>query len=246
MREGRATWRWIWASVALAAMITGGCGRQAREPAASPPTAARAQEPADEAAPMVEVPGSDESQAPEESGQAAEAPAAAGTIGEKIDSFTMPSSFRMTIEEGADTYAAAIQTDGRKMTRLRTDNHVQSDNYVFITDFKSGEKIYCNLDTGQGTRQPVRSSDMTSPWEMYSRDAKVVGSEEVEGVDCWLIDMSGEAGGRMWVGKHDGLPRRAEAGDQITHFTITDVNAVPDSAFRVPDGIAIGDAPVGQ
>ena len=91
------------------------------------------------------------------------------------------------------------------------------------------------------------AADAPMPYEDYDEEAKVTGSEEINGVDCWVVETA-EMGAEgetatVWIGKKDGLMRQVEHGEDVTTFTISDVNAVDASVFEVPDDVTIEEMP---
>lgn len=168
------------------------------------------------------------------------APGDVRTVADLKSTFTMPSSFRMEVLEQGTVRKVAMQTDGRLITRLCAETHSEEmGHWITIANFDEKEMVSWQPETGRGTRQRLTSSDNTSPWDGYPLSAPVVGSDTIDGVECWRLDLSEQAGGVMWIGKEDGLMRREEAGGEITRFVVSDINSVPDSVFDVPDGLEL-------
>lgn len=172
-------------------------------------------------------------------------------LGDVLDAFEMPSSFVMTMKE-ADAEGPgrkmAMKMDGEKATKVRIEQETASGTEVMIMDLED-EVIY-SYDTAsnEGMKLPMQAGAAqdapVEPWEQYEAGYKIVGSETMDGVDCWIVEITQEGEtGRAWIGKQDGLMRRVEAPGETMTITIADVNSVPDSEFEVPAGIEISEMP---
>ncbi len=223
----------------FAAALMGGCGEKPQ---------------AREAGEVMPTPGPTESgEAPPAEGEAAAAdiPESAEKLGDVMGSFTMPSSFVMTVKESeAEAAGEAGQTmtfkmDGARAARMRMQEESAEGTEVMILDFENGVMLSYNTGSGHGFKFPIGEEEVEevpAPWEDYDPEHKVLGGETIDGVDCWIVEVTSDEGpGKMWIGKQDGLMRKAEAPDGMAVFTITEVDSVPDSAFEVPEGIELSD-----
>lgn len=223
----------------LLLVLLAGCGEQAGETDGELPTVTDDMDAVDQPVPDT---GADAG--------AADIPESAETLADVVDSFTMPSSFRMTVAEGDNTQTMAMKMDGPKAAKMRVENEGPEATEVFIMDFENGEMISYNTGTSEGFRIPIseeEAADAPKPWDEYDETAKVTGSEEINGVDCWVVEMSPEGAedvATVWIGKRDGLMRQVQDGEQVTTFSITEINEVPESTFEVPDEIEISEMPV--
>ncbi len=230
-----------WAVVLMAALIVGvlgGCGEQAQE--------------TDAEAPVV----IDEDLGPDGDGPTddttAEIPETAETMADITGSFTMPTSFRMTVEEGEMSQSMAMKMDGEQATKMRIEHDGEQGTEIMVMDFEGGEMVSYNTETMQGFSVPItdeEAADAPMPWDEYDETAEVVGSEEINGVDTWIVEteqpgMDGETSeATVWIGKEDGLMRQVRQGEETVKFTISDVNSVPDDAFEVPGDVEISEMP---
>lgn len=103
--------------------------------------------------------------------------------------------------------------------------------------YEPSENIIINMPTGTGAEaQSLNPSDLVHP------DTKVLGTERVDGVKCWVVESKvGPMESKVWIGTRDGLPRQFETDEGLTKFVYTRVNEVPDSEFDLPDGIQVMD-----
>jgi len=217
--------------------VLGGCGEQAQE--------------TDVDVPMVDEPGAGlepGETTPGEEPATAAIPDSAETLADVVDSFTMPSSFRMTVDEGGETQTMVMMMDGDQAAKMRMEQEGPDASEVMIMDFAGGQMISYNTGTNEGFRLPIseeEAADAPKPYSDYDEAAKVTGSEEIDGVDCWVLETTtmgqDEGLAQVWIGKKDGLMRQAKQGEEIATLTISDINSVPESEFEVPDDIEISD-----
>ena len=110
--------------------------------------------------------------------------------------------------------------------------------YAYSPEMEAAVKLPMESGEGEGTEMPTIDVDS------FDADAAIVGSETIDGVDCWVVDTTVKVEGneaKIWVGKEDGLLRQAEAEGEVIKFTYDKINAVPDSEFELPEGIEIID-----
>ncbi len=110
--------------------------------------------------------------------------------------------------------------------------------YTYSPEMQAAVKLPMESGEGEGTEMPTIDVDS------FDADAAIVGSETIDGVDCWVVDTIVKEEGneaKVWVGKEDGLLRQAEAEGKVIKFTYDKINAVPDSEFELPEGIEILD-----
>jgi len=234
-----------WAFVLMAALLVavlGGCGEQAQEQ----------QDETGEAAVIIEDDAGMENGAATDESTPAEIPENAETMADIAGSFTMPSSFRMTVEQGDMSQTMAMKMDGEQASKMRIEHQGQQGTEVMVMDFEGGQMVSYNTDTKKGFSVPISDEEAEQapmPYEDYDESAKVTGSEEINGVDCWVVETEqpgpdGETStATVWIGKKDGLMRQMKQGDETVTFTISDVNDVPDDAFNVPDDVEISEMP---
>ncbi len=188
-------------------------------------------------------------QPPDGGPPAADIPADAETLSDVLGSFQMPTSFVMTIVESSGEAAEesgariAMKMDGEQAAKMRMEEEGGAE--VLIMDLGASVMYSYNTSSNEGFKMPLGEEEAQgapAPWEDYDPEAKVVGSEEMDGVDCWVVEVTGDDGpGKMWIGKRDGLMRKAEGPDGSAVFTYTDIDAVADSEFDVPEGIEMTD-----
>lgn len=238
----RRDWMKLVGMLALAGLMAGalaGCGEQAQEADTDMPIVVD-----DEGAGVTDESASDEGAA------SAEIPDSAETLADVVGSFTMPTSFRMTVSDGQHSQTMAIMLEGEQATMMRVEQEGAEGSDVMIMDFAGGEMFSFNTGANEGFRMPIsaeEAADAPMPYEDYDEDAKITGSEEINGVDCWVVETaemgSGAETATVWIGKKDGLMRQVKQGEEITTFTISDVNAVDESVFEVPEDVDIEEMP---
>jgi hypothetical protein len=228
-----------WAFVLMAALLValGGCGEQAEET---------------DSPVMIEDDPGMEVEAPAEDAPQSEIPETAETMADITGSFTMPGSFRMTVDQGEMTQSMAMKMDDEQASKMRIEHESEQGTEVMVMDFEGGKMVSYNVQTKKGFSVPItdeEAADAPMPYEDYDENAKVTGSEEINGVDTWVVETEqpgpdGETSvATVWIGKEDGLMRQIKQGDETVTFTITDVNDVPDDAFEVPEDVEISEMP---
>jgi outer membrane lipoprotein-sorting protein len=230
-----------WTSVLLAALIIGvlgGCGEQAQDVDEEMPVITDDLEP-------------DNGDAAADGTPSQDIPDDAETMADVAGSFTMPTSFRMTVEDAqGNTQTMAMKMDGEQATNMRIEHEAPEGAQIMIMDFEGGEMVSYDPSTNEGFNMPVsdeEAADAPMPWEDYDEAAEIVGSEEINGVDTWIVEAApegpeGEAA-TIWIGKEDGLMRQVKQGEETVTFTISDLNSVSDDAFEVPDDVEISEMP---
>ncbi len=178
-----------------------------------------------------------------DSGPTVAVPDSVSTLGEAMPAFDMPSSFEMTVDAGdGETETLMMKMNGSEAVAFKavTDEGVvlisMADKAMYMYDPEKNEGMKMPMDDGE-------DADMPNPYDFYSEDLKVSGSETIDGVDCWVVEgmEDEEAPGKAWIGKADGLMRQAEDGDDLIKFTYTRINEIPDSEFELPEGIDMQD-----
>jgi len=90
---------------------------------------------------------------------------------------------------------------------------------------------------------PQAQQNKTPDAEDYDGQAPVIGTEDVDGVSCVKVQVTGKDGksGTLWVGLQYGLMRKFEQDGKATTFAYDQVNAVPDTEFELPAGAKVVD-----
>jgi hypothetical protein len=89
-------------------------------------------------------------------------------------------------------------------------------------------------------------------WMMDIRDLQngkpTLKPETVDGVPCLRVDVKRQDGtnATYWLDTQYGLLRQSKIGDTVTKIKYEQINAVPDSAFELPAGVKVVDAPPGM
>ncbi|MGD9494806.1 MAG: hypothetical protein AB7Y46_00720 [Armatimonadota bacterium] len=212
--------------------LIGGCARQAEEPqVVQPPPNVAAQ------SPDLEEP------------QAAAPSGGEHTLGQVMATIKRPTSFVMIVvrSEGTDApppgARITMRMDGDKLAQMRTED--ENGQRVMIVDLIEDVVYIYDTSTNQGLRLPSdeqRPTEAPDPYEAYKPELRILGSEEIERIDCWVVETaSGQSEGKMWVGKQDGLMRQIQSPELTAVYRYTQINSVPDSAFEVPPGITMSE-----
>ncbi len=166
-------------------------------------------------------------------------PETVATLGEAMAFFDMPTSFEMSIRAGdADGGKLMLKMDGSQTVAFKT----AADEGVVLISVADQAMYMYDPASNEGMKMPL-TEDAPNPYEFYSDDLKVAGSEVVDGVDCWVLEDIGRdnAPDAAWIGKADGLIRQAMAGGDLLKFIYARINAIPDSEFELPEGLNLQD-----
>ena len=76
----------------------------------------------------------------------------------------------------------------------------------------------------------------------------IVGSEVVDGKDCWVVEASAEGvSTKYWIWKEKGFPVKVEVdtaeGKTTMEYKNIDFGNIPDSEFELPAGVQIMEMP---
>ncbi len=237
MRIGSVTLGCLAVVALLLIGVMAGCGEK--------PDTGEVSIPTPETAPGT-VPDEGSAQAP-----AADIPESAETMADVLETFQIPSSFVMTVttqaegEEPEQSGTMTVMMDGPQMAKMRMEEEGEEGSEVMIMDFEGNVMISYNTATKEGFQFPLNEDEaenVPDVTEGYNPDYRILGSETVDGVDCWIVEVTGEEGeGKMWIGKADGLMRKAEAPEGTQIMSYTDINEVSESVFDVPEDIELAD-----
>lgn len=103
----------------------------------------------------------------------------------------------------------------------------------------------------KGGERPAMNR-MRGGWNMDLRDfansKPTLKRETLDGVACLRVDVKRQDGtnATYWLDTQYGLLRQSKIGDQVTKIKYEEINSVPDSAFELPKGVKVIDAPVGM
>jgi len=174
---------------------------------------------------------------------AADIPESAETLADAMVAFQRPTSLEITIltagEDNPEPMAIKLE-DGKPVAY-----RAESPDGVMIMDMVESVMYIYDPEDNSALKMPMdeaQASDLPQPYDFQEPDSKVVGSETVDGVDCWVVEVAGEHGvGKVWVGKADGLLRQIAEGDEMVKIQYSRINEIPDSEFEVPEGAKIED-----
>jgi len=179
---------------------------------------------------------------PADSGATVAIPDSVSTLGEAMPAFDMPTSFEMTVQAGdEDAETLMMKMDGTEAVAFKA----VTDEGTVIIDMADRAMYMYDPEKNEALKMPMgdEDEDMPNPYDFYSDDLKVSGSETIDGVDCWVVEgtENEDAPGKAWIGKADGLMRQAQDGDDLIKFTYTRINEIPDSEFELPADVTIQD-----
>lgn len=197
------------------------------------------------AEPMVDDPGA---VTPDESGEpaAVDVPASAETLADAMAAFQMPTSFEMTMTEGGDEdtpQSMLMKMDGTTPVAMKA----ESDEGIMLIDWAGGAMYMYDPEDNTALKMAMdedQASDLPIRFDFSeAKDAKVIGSETIDGVDCWIVEaMDEDEVGKTWIGKADGLVRQVEEEDgEMIRVSYSRINEVPDSEFELPEDAKIED-----
>jgi outer membrane lipoprotein-sorting protein len=141
----------------------------------------------------------------------------------------------------------------QKAGKMKTETTMQGQTSIMIADWNEGvvynympaQNMAFKMDIGQAPESPVEG---TVNLEDY--DPVIVGSEVVDGKDCWVVEADREGvSTKSWIWKEKGFPVKVEVdtaeGKMIIEYKNIDFSDIPDSEFELPAGVQIMEMPTG-
>lgn len=139
----------------------------------------------------------------------------------------------------------------QKAGKMKTETTVQGQTAIMLTDWNEGvmysympaQNMAFKMDIGQAPESPVEG---TVNLEDY--DPVIVGSEVVDGKDCWVVEATREEmTTKSWIWKEKGFPVKVEVdtaeGKMTIEYKNIDFSDIPDSEFELPEGVEIMEMP---
>ncbi|MEA3401337.1 MAG: hypothetical protein U9R79_08885 [Armatimonadota bacterium] len=121
---------------------------------------------------------------------------------------------------------------------------------VMVMDNEEKVMYSWDPDQGRGVRVALTEPDAeaeaqapANPYDDVDPDAPIIGSETVDGVECWTVETSAGEGEteKVWIAKDDGLYRKMQSGDTTFTYEYSQVGEVPASTFEVPEDVEFMD-----
>jgi outer membrane lipoprotein-sorting protein len=131
-----------------------------------------------------------------------------------------------------------VQTPGGGWMLMMKD---KGETYMYNPSMKAALKMADRTANEGGPAGPV-PEDLRKMSEGIDPSAKGLGSEVIDGADCWVYEVSvpGHTS-KSWIDKQYGLPRRHVSGTLVINYKYNRINAVPDAEFELPPGVAVKD-----
>lgn len=104
-------------------------------------------------------------------------------------------------------------------------------------------------DASSGRAMKMELTDEESageePYGQVDPDARITGSETIDGVDCWVVETTSDEGvtTKTWFAKENGLVRRTESSEVLANYQYEQVGSMPDSEFELPEGMTVQEMP---
>lgn len=190
---------------------------------------------------MPDVPPTDQAPGPE---AIAPVPESATTLSDAIAAFRRPASFEMTITEpdGQTSQTMAVKLDGTNPVAFKS----ETPEAIFLVSVPDKAMYRYDPKDNTALKMPLTEQglgDYPNPYEFENPEAKMTGTETIGSVDCWVVEVTEGGGGKVWVGKADGLPRQMQQGEEITKLAYSRINEIPDSEFALPEGATVQEVP---
>lgn len=160
-----------------------------------------------------------------------------------IDAVTLPDSYKatMTMKDGSAVVQLVVTRDNKP--------------YKMVTEAR-GMKTYMDIEEGamyilpegQKTATKMLMDGDTQNNVMGNIDAfrdttEVTGSETVNGVDCWVVEIKeggpGGGGGKTWLAKDTGLTQRMTSAGEDIKVAYERLNDIKESEVSLPDGTEV-------
>ncbi len=173
------------------------------------------------------------------------------TVGDLLAAW--PSSFVMEIDfEDKDTG----ETESLTMTMTMGDDgpakmkmEHEEEPGAFILDYEDMMILSWDVESGHGMQLPLSEDEdgedlegVANPYGEIDLDTPIVGSETIDGVECWVAEYTvDDETAKIYYAKNNGLVQRIESDTIIATYSYSDIDAVDDSVFEVPEGIELMD-----
>ena len=135
--------------------------------------------------------------------------------------------------------------------KMKTETTMQGQTTIMIADWNEGvvynympaQNMAFKMDIGQAPESPVEGTVNLDDYEPV-----IVGSEVVDGKDCWVVEADREGvNTKSWIWKEKGFPVKVEVdtdqGKMIVEYKNIDFGDIPDSEFELPAGVQIMEMP---
>lgn len=131
-----------------------------------------------------------------------------------------------------------VQTPGGGWMLMMKD---KGETYMYNPAMKAALKLADRPSQEGGPAGPV-PEELRKMSEGIDPSAKGLGSEVIDGADCWVYEVSipGHSS-KSWIDKQYGLPRRHQSGTLVINYKYNRINAVPDTEFELPPGVPVKD-----
>ncbi len=159
-----------------------------------------------------------------------------------IDAVTLPESYKstMTMQDGNTVVQLVVTKDNRPhkmMTEaqgMKTYMDMEEGAMYILPD---GQDTATKMVLGEETRTNIMGNI-----DVFRDTTEITGSETVNGVDCWVIEIKEGGpggGGKTWLAKETGLTQRMTSAGENIEVTYERLNEIDAAEVTLPDGIAI-------
>lgn len=117
----------------------------------------------------------------------------------------------------------------------------QEEMMMYSWDESSGQGMMMSLE---GAEEDAEMEGIANPYGEVDTDAQIVGSETIDGVDCWVVEFissEDEEEARIYYAKENGLVQRVETDTMVANYSYSDIGTVSPEVFEVPEGIEMMD-----
>lgn len=158
------------------------------------------------------------------------------TIGQLMEQIDRPKSYELTItsnkEDESVTQLVMLEDNEPVRMKMKTpDGEIYMDQKkkeMFVYDPAENTAMKMPMD------QDVESDLEWKPGD-YDKNATIVGSEAVDGVDCWVFEAESDGETvKSWISKDKGLPHKVQMGDEVLTFSYDRVDQIGEDEFELP------------
>ena len=157
-------------------------------------------------------------------------------------------SYKMIMDDSGNKMEIYMKLGAGKPLSLKT-GLGQPGKWTIV---RMDKKVMYMLDENTKTAISMPMKDAQDPKEKMPKDVDYndligkkpkVTSERLDGLDCWKIEVAGDAEGSstIWVDKKYGLARQMLVNGKTMKMKYEMINSVPDSAFELPAGTQVRD-----
>jgi outer membrane lipoprotein-sorting protein len=179
-------------------------------------------------------------------GPGAAAPAVAGTPWEQMFGARRGvSSYKSTMQQGAQKATQYVIMNNGKLVKVKLD---MGNKQWLIADltkkityvYDPQRNVVMKMDNSKSGMPGAPTGEFDEIGMLQKQNGKVT-SGKLDGMDCWIVEMTGKSAATVWIDKKYGLYRQIKEGGRVMTAKVEDIDKVEDKEFALPPGVKVKD-----